>query len=328
MILNSLGLTLLFIYDLLYTLASNSEATVLSDDTKAKIQSHTNKLNKQKKEQKRLELAGAKTKKSNDRVELSTTGMRTNVDGHEIIVFITGKRNSGENIDELLKKRTIETKLVIMADASSKNNPTNKELVEMTNCNVHARREFKDIEEQYKEEVSIVVGLWKEVYKNEAHTKENNLTPKERLLYHQEKSTTYMNDLKIWCESSLTEKRVEPNSPVGKAISYVLRHWPGLTGFLRIEGCPLDTNILEGELRTVVMNRKNCLHFKTEHGALINDAHLSVVRSCELSGEDPFAYLNAIQNNEEAVRLAPEKWLPWNYKDNLKNGPPLLPSPE
>lgn len=263
-ILDDLGMTLLFIYDVLYTMMSNSESPVLADDTKAKMQSHTNKLNKKNKE------------------------------------------------------RTIETKLVIMADASSKNNPTNTDKVEMTNCNVHARREFKDVENQYRGEVDTVVGWWKEVYKNEAYAKENDLKPKERLLYHQEKSTLAMNDLKKWCESSLPEKRVEPNSPLGKAVTYVLRHWPGLTGFLRIEGCPLDTNILEGDLRTPVMNRKNWLHLKTEHGALINDVHLSVVRSCELSDEDPFLYLNTIQENASAVRVTPEKWLPWNYKDNFR----------
>jgi len=97
-----------------------------------------------------------------------------------------------------------------------------------------------------------------------------------------------------------------------------------LTGFLRIEGCPLDTNILEGELRTPVMNRKNFLHFKSEHGAFINDVHLSIVRTCELSKEDPFAYLNTIQENMAAVMDSPERWLPWNYRENpkIKSIPP------
>jgi len=140
MLLEELGSILIFIYDILYTMISNSESPVLSDDTKAKIQSHTNNLKKINTERRHLELAGIKTKKSKDRIELSTTGMRTIIDGHEIMIFITGKKNSGENIDELLKQRTLETKMIIMADASSKNNPTNTDQVEMTNCNVHARR--------------------------------------------------------------------------------------------------------------------------------------------------------------------------------------------
>jgi hypothetical protein len=36
---------------------------------------------------------------------------------------------------------------------------------------------------------------------------------------------------------------VEPNSGLGKALTY-LRHWKGLTLFLRQEGAPLDNNLV------------------------------------------------------------------------------------
>jgi hypothetical protein len=36
---------------------------------------------------------------------------------------------------------------------------------------------------------------------------------------------------------------VEPNSGLGKAITYLLRHWKGLTAFLREAGAPLDNNV-------------------------------------------------------------------------------------
>lgn len=319
MLLNELGLILALIYDVLFSYVCNSESAVMSDDTKAKIQTHTKKLKEIKQEKERLAILGFNSKKSEERVEICTTGMRTHVDGHEIVIFITGIRNSGENIDELLKYRKSDTKLLILGDASSKNNPSDLTRVEIARCNVHARREFVDLEPQYESEVLIVKELIGNVYKNEAYIKENKLDSEERLKYHQTHSGPVMESLKDWCEKSFEEKKIEPNSSLGKAVNYVLNHWPGLTKFLQIIDCPLDTNILEGYIRTPVMNRKNWLHLKTEHGAFINDMHLSVMKTTELAGANPYNYFNALQSNEAKVRMAPEKWLPWNYQDNLQD---------
>ena len=39
-----------------------------------------------------------------------------------------------------------------------------------------------------------------------------------------------------WLEAQLAEKKTEPNSGLGKAITCLLRHWKGLTAFLREAG--------------------------------------------------------------------------------------------
>ena len=38
-----------------------------------------------------------------------------------------------------------------------------------------------------------------------------------------------MEGLHGWLEAQLAEKKTEPNSGLGKAITYLLRHWKGLT---------------------------------------------------------------------------------------------------
>ncbi len=45
-------------------------------------------------------------------------------------------------------------------------------------------------------------------------------------------------------EAQLAEHKTEPNSGLGKAISYLLNHWTKLTLFLRQAGAPLDNNIV------------------------------------------------------------------------------------
>ena len=54
-----------------------------------------------------------------------------------------------------------------------------------------------------------------------------------------------------WLEAQLAEKKTEPNSGLGRAITYLLRHWKGLTAVLREAGAPLDNNICERALNVL-----------------------------------------------------------------------------
>jgi hypothetical protein len=62
-----------------------------------------------------------------------------------------------------------------------------------------------------------------------------------------------MAELKNWCHSQIDEKVVEPNSGLGKAITYMLRHWAKLTRFLQVEGAPLDNNLCERALKRAIL---------------------------------------------------------------------------
>ena len=50
-----------------------------------------------------------------------------------------------------------------------------------------------------------------------------------------------MKGLHQWMEAQLAEHKTEPNSGLGKAISYLLNHWPKLTLFLRNQAHPSTT---------------------------------------------------------------------------------------
>jgi len=66
-----------------------------------------------------------------------------------------------------------------------------------------------------------------------------------------------MEELREWMEREMAEKKVEPNSSLGKAIKYYLKNYPGLSAFLRHGEAPLDNNRAERALKPVVMIRKN-----------------------------------------------------------------------
>jgi transposase len=122
-----------------------------------------------------------------------------------------------------------------------------------------------------------------------------------------------MEQLNAWMHEHMDRKKVEPNSGLGQAMAYMLKHWEPLTLFLRKAGAPLDNNRCEQALKMAILHRKNSLSYKTLNGARTGDLFMSLIHTCRLNGVNPFEYLLAIATQPEAVKLVPQAWLPWNY---------------
>ena len=85
-----------------------------------------------------------------------------------------------------------------------------------------------------------------EVYGYDAQAREQGISPEARLHFHQEHSGPVMKGLQVWLRTQFAEKKVEPNSGLGKAITYLLKHWDPLTLFLRKAGAPSITISVSG----------------------------------------------------------------------------------
>jgi len=144
------------------------------------------------------------------------------------------------------------------------------------------------------------------------------LSPEERLRFHQAES----GKLHQWLSNQLAEKKTEPNSGLGKAIAYMLKHWEKLTRFLTVAGAPLDNNLCERALKKAVLHRKNSLFYKTQCGAYVGDMFMSLIHTCNLNNINPFDYLTALQTNTASVFKNPSDWMPWNYQATLNALPP------
>lgn len=251
-----------------------------------------------------------------------TSGIFSIIDNHQIALFFTGTNHAGENINNVLRARKKDLKPPIqMCDALSRNAPKEFEVI-LAHCLVHARRNFVDINSNFPEECRYVIETLAKVYKNDEITKTQNMSPLERMNFHQLKSAPIMTELKVWLQLQLDEKKAEPNSSLGKAISYMLKHWTPLTLFLRIPGAPLDNNICEQALKKAILHRKNSLFYKTQHGAFIGDIFMSLIHTCNLEKINPFRYLVTLQKNSTYLFRQPEQWLPWNYSATLQKIPP------
>jgi hypothetical protein len=203
-----------------------------------------------------------------------------------------------------------------MSDALAANTPKRHgERVVDLNCLVHARRQFVDIQDFFPGECEHLITAIASVYRHEAQCVAAQLTPAQRLAYHQTHSAPVMDALQGWMQQQLTDKQVEPNSRLGQAYNYMLKHWEPLTGFLRIPGAPLDNNLAEQALKLSVRYRNNSLFYKNPHGAYVGDVLSSLIETCRLNGINPIDYLSALLNNRSAVFADPAEWLPWTFQD-------------
>jgi hypothetical protein len=108
--------------------------------------------------------------------------------------------------------------------------------------------------DNFPEECRYVLEALGGVYHYDALAREQELSPEHRLRFHQEHSGPLMTELHDWMETQLAEHKTEPNSGLGKAISYLLNHWTKLTLFLRQPGAPIDNNIVERALKKAIVS--------------------------------------------------------------------------
>ena len=251
------------------------------------------------------------------RTGLFTTGIVSIRGDQKIALFLSGRQHAGENLKDVLLRRAKELSPPIqMCDALSRNLPGELQTI-LGNCLAHGRRQFADVADCFPEECRHVLELLAAVYHNDTLTHEQNLSPQERLEFHQRESGPTMEELHIWLEQQFQQRLVEPNSSLGGAISYLLKHWEKLTLFLRVAGAPLDNNIVEQALKKAILHRKNALFYKTCHGAHVGDIFMSLIYTCELCGANPFGYLTELKRHAGELRTAPQNWMPWNYRQTL-----------
>jgi hypothetical protein len=261
--------------------------------------------------------AASKPSGKKERTGVFTTGIVALAEGHSIVLYVTGRQHAGENLRDLLKRRPANLPTPKqMCDGLSRNAPAGFKTLLM-NCLGHGRRKFVEICEHFPEECLHVLEELKKVYIVDATARLEKLAPQARLMLHQQRSLPVMNELKKWLRGQLREKRVEPNSALGKAYIYLLKRWKLLTRFLKVPGAPLDNNLCERGLKMSIIHRKNSLFYKTPRGAAVGDCLMSLIYTCQLAKVDPFQYLTLLQQHHDAVVADPAAWLPWNYQTAL-----------
>lgn len=241
---------------------------------------------------------------------------------YSIYLFYTSSKSGGKEVSQLLKCRSTEEPLITMTDALKANGLTDIEETLLSRlivayCLVHGRRKFHELLEMFPKPCQFVIECIAEVYRHEAHCKQQRYSPGKRLEYHQTHSAPIMNSLKTYLTNLWLYGEVEHNSALGDAVQYMLKRWNALTRFLQVEDCPIDNSLCERAIKVLIRYRKNSLFYKTVKGALCGDTLMSLIHTAVRNNINAFDYLNTLQRHAKSVAVSPQHFLPWNYQATL-----------
>lgn len=252
---------------------------------------------------------------------INTSGIVAVLQQHKVVLFFTGHAHAGKNMERVLAHRAQELAPAMqMCDALAANVAGEFKTI-LANCMTHGRRQVADVAEQFPEAARYVIEALAKVYEHDAKCRQEQLSAEQRLSFHQEHSQPVMEELERWMNEQFDKHLVEPNSGLGKALRYLLKHWQELTLFLRKAGAPLDNNLCERALKRAILHRKGSMFYKTVKGAEVGDIYMSLIHTCRLCDVNPFEYLNALQHHAQDVISRAALWLPWNYREQFAAAP-------
>ena len=255
------------------------------------------------------------------RTGVFTSGIVSTAAGRKIALYFTGRQHAGENIADVLKQRArgvrrgdpdVRCVVVERAEAAGRGGVAGGALPRprtTADCRSGAELSRRVPARAGKSGRGLPATM--------RRARDAGMTAEERLRFHQQHSKPIMDALHDWLEAQFAERKVEPNSSLGKAITYLLRHWKALTLFLRQAGAPLDNNLCERALKRAVLHRKNALFYRTLNGAQVGDLFMSLIHTCELCGANSFDYLTELQRHAQELAANPASWMPWNYRETL-----------
>lgn len=180
-------------------------------------------------------------------------------------------------------------------------------------CAAHARRKFFELHANHQSEIAgqalKYFGTLYEI-EDEAAT----LDPDARRELRQARSRPVMDALHAWM--SAQRRLVPEGSGIAKALDYSLNRWEALTRYLDDGRVPVCNNWVENQIRPWATGRKNWLFAGSLRAGKRAAAIMSLIRSAQLNGHDPLAYLTDVLTRlpthraAEIDQLLPHRWQP------------------
>ena len=177
-------------------------------------------------------------------------------------------------------------------------------------CWSHVRRKFIEIEQNYPEACKEVLNLIGELFDLERGVE----SKKELRKIRGEKSKEVLEEIKASLLKHMVKAR--PGSGLCRGINYALKHWEGLTHFVKDERIPLTNNIAERTIRHSVVGRKNFYGSRTIDGADVAATLYTVIESCKRVELDPKDYILMAVEENLAGRTVPT---PLQYATQIRS---------
>lgn len=159
--------------------------------------------------------------------------------------------------------------------------------VTLMHCLVHARRYFEKAKEYDSVKSNEMLEMIQQLYQIERQIKEEPPDMKYHMRQKHSKPVTIK--MKKWLEDNL--ELYPPDSPMTKAIRYMLKRWAGLTVYLTNGELRPDNNLIENQIRPLALGRKNFMFAGSENGAKYAAIFYTLFATCKINHINPYDYL-------------------------------------
>ena len=180
-------------------------------------------------------------------------------------------------------------------------------------CVAHARRKFFELHANHKSQVAEqALKYFGALYDVERDIAE--LKPDRRCEVRLERARPIADALHAWMTGQ--RKLVSEGSAIARALDYSLKRWDALTRYLVDGHVPIDNNWLENQIRPWALGRANWLFAGSLRAGQRAAAIMSLIRSSQLNGHDPYVYLEDVLNRlpthraDDIAQLLPHRGAP------------------
>jgi transposase len=180
-------------------------------------------------------------------------------------------------------------------------------------CAAHARRKFFELHANHSSQVAEqALPFFTELYNIERDAAALDIEARHRL--RQSRAKPVCDALYEWMVAQ--RKLVSAGSAIAKALDYSLKRWQALTRYLDDGHVPIDNNWVENQIRPWAIGRANWLFAGSLRAGQRAAAIMSLIRSAQLNGHEPHAYLKDILTRlpthraSDIAALLPHNWRP------------------
>ena len=196
-------------------------------------------------------------------------------------------------------------------DSNVRRQEGGRPLIQNVYCHAHARRKFKEAQENFPDEAEFFIDRYRQIYslENEAEGK-----PPDDKIEIRKKMLPLFEEMKKQAMAHLAA--YSSKSLLAKAMSYFLENFKELMLFVKNPILPIDNNPQERLLRNPVIGRKTWYGTHSKRGAKTAAILFSLVESCKLNKLNPRVYFKALIQDLHAGK-AP--YTPATFKADLSS---------
>jgi len=195
-------------------------------------------------------------------------------------------------------------------ESNEKRALTKKPLISHVYCNAHARRRFKEAQERDPEGSKFFVEKYSEIYQLECEAKGK---PPDIVLELRSRMIPLFEAIRAHAQICIEDH--SSKSGMGRAASYFLGNYDGLTRFVTQAELPIDNNPAERLLRNPVIGRKTWYGTHSKQGAKTAAILFSLVESAKLNQLNPREYFRKLV---QAIHEGRPAFTPKKYSEMIQ----------